>query len=408
MTTPIKIFNDPVHGFIEVPKGILLDLINHPYVQRLRRIKQLALSSFVYPGAEHTRFSHALGAMHLTQQALNVLKNKNVDITPEEYTSTLIAILLHDIGHGPFSHALEHVIIPNLDHETMSMELMKRLNHEFNGELELALKIFNNEYHKFFLHQLVSSQLDMDRMDYLMRDSFFTGVAEGIIGTERIIKTLYVVDNQLVVEEKGIYSVEKFIVARRLMYWQVYLHKTAVSAETLLVNILKRVKQLLQKNQIDWIDDNLSYFFSLNSFQEIQDETVKRFIDLEDINILYAIQQWKNEKDKVLSDLCNRLLSRKFFKLRMQASPYDTLFIQRNEEFFKEKFNLNDDEIPYYVYTGELSNQAYFSSDKEPIWISYKNGQLKTIHDASDISHFQGLAENVVKYYLVTPEYINY
>ncbi len=405
MTTPIKIFNDPVHGFIEVPKGILLDLINHPYVQRLRRIKQLALSSYVYPGAEHTRFNHALGAMHLTQQALNVLKNKNIDISHEEFISTLIAILLHDIGHGPFSHALEHVLIPNLDHETMSLELMKRLNAEFKGELELALKIFQNKYPKSFLHQLVSGQLDMDRMDYLMRDSFFTGVVEGIVGTERIIKTLYVVNNQLVVEEKGIYSVEKFIVARRLMYWQVYLHKTAVTAETMLVNILKRVRQLFQRNEIHWVDENLSYFLSLNQLQEIDDETVGRFVNLEDINILYAVQQWRYEKDKVLSDLCTRLLSRKFFKLQMQANPFEEKYVKNKKSFFKQKYQLSEDDIPFYVYTGELSNQAYFSSDQEPILISYKNGALKNIHEASDISHFQGLAENVVKYYLIAPEY---
>lgn len=406
MTTPIKIFNDPVHGFIEVPKGILLELINHPYVQRLRRIKQLALSSFVYPGAEHTRFNHALGAMHLTQQALNVLINKNVLISPEEYTATLIAILLHDIGHGPFSHALEHVLIPNLDHETMSLELMKRLNAEFKGELELALKIFNNEYPKYFLHQLVSSQLDMDRMDYLMRDSFFTGVVEGIVGTERIIKTLYVVDNQLVVEEKGIYSVEKFIVARRLMYWQVYLHKTAVTAETMLVNILKRVRQLFHQKGILWIDDNLKFFLSLNHLDELDDETVGRFVNLEDMNILYAVQQWRYEKDKVLSDLCTRLLSRKLFKLQMQFTPFEDKIIKNKKSYFEQKYQLTEQDISYYVYTGELSNQAYFSSDREPILIAFKNGKLKSIHEASDISHFQGLAENVVKYYLVTPEHI--
>lgn len=406
MTTPIKIFNDPVHGFIEVPKGILLDLINHPYVQRLRRIKQLALSSFVYPGAEHTRFNHALGAMHLTQQALNVLINKNIPISQEEYIATLIAILLHDIGHGPFSHALEHVLIPNLDHEIMSLELMKRLNAEFKGELELALKIFNNEYPKYFLHQLVSSQLDMDRMDYLMRDSFFTGVVEGIVGTERIIKTLYVVDNQLVIEEKGIYSVEKFIVARRLMYWQVYLHKTAVTAETMLVNILKRVRQLFHQKGILWIDDNLKFFLSLNHLDELDDETVGRFVNLEDMNILYAVQQWRYEKDKVLSDLCTRLLSRKLFKLQMQFTPFEDKIIKNKKSYFQQKYQLTEQDIPYYVYTGELSNQAYFSSDQEPILIAFKNGKLKSIHEASDISHFQGLAENVVKYYLVTPEHI--
>lgn len=401
---PIKIFNDPVHGFIEVPKGILLDLINHPYVQRLRRIKQLALSSYVYPGAEHTRFNHALGAMHLTQLALNVLKNKNIPITENEFQATLISILLHDIGHGPFSHALEHVLIPNLDHETMSLELMKRLNSEFKGELELAMKIFNNQYEKKFLHQLVSGQLDMDRMDYLMRDSFFTGVVEGIVGTERIIKTLYVVNNQLVVEEKGIYSVEKFIVARRLMYWQVYLHKTAVTAETMLVNILKRVRFLFQNQKIHWIDDNLAYFLSLNPIQEIDDETVGRFINLEDMNILYAVQQWRYEKDKVLSDLCSRLLSRKFFKLQMQSIPFTEKTIKNKKSFFQQKYQLSEEDIPYYVYTGELSNQAYFSSNQNDILISYKNGELKSILEASDISHFQGLAENVIKYYMVTPE----
>jgi len=402
---PIKIFNDPVHGFIEVPKGILLDLINHPYVQRLRRIKQLALSSYVYPGAEHTRFSHAMGALHLTQLALNVLKNKNINITPDEYISTLIAILLHDIGHGPFSHALEHVLIPGLNHETLSLELMKRLNSEFKGELSLAIQIFQNQYTKKFLHQLVSGQLDMDRMDYLMRDSFFTGVVEGIVGTERIIKTLYVVDNQLVVEEKGIYSVEKFIIARRLMYWQVYLHKTAVTAETMLVNILKRVRYLYAQNEIQWIDENLKYFLSMTNFNEIDDETIARFVSLEDVNILYALQQWRYEKDKVLSDLCSRLLSRKLFKLQMQSEPFSEKIVRNKKSFFQQKYQLTEQDVPYYVYTGELSNQAYFHSDQNEILISYKNGTLKNLPEASDISHLQALAENVVKYYLVTPEY---
>lgn len=402
---PIKIFNDPVHGFIEIPKNsLILLLINHPFMQRLRRIKQLAFSDMVYPGAVHTRFNHALGAMHLTMQALNTLKNKNIPISNEEYEATLIAILLHDIGHGPFSHALENVLIPNLNHETMSLLLMQQLNEEFNNELQLAIQIFQNQYPKTFLHQLVSSQLDMDRMDYLMRDSFFTGVAEGIIGTERLIKTLFVHNNQLVIEEKGIYSVEKFIIARRLMYWQVYLHKTAVTAETMLVKILQRVRELFQKQNLAWADENLTYFLS-NENIPTNEETIGRFISLEDSNILYAIQQWRYENDKVLSDLAAKLLSRKLFKIKLQNKPFDPHTIKLKKSFYTQKYQLAKRDIDYYVYVGELSNQAYFSNSDEPILIYYKNGETKDIYKASDVSNFEGLTENVVKYYLITPEH---
>jgi len=407
MQTPVKIFNDPVHGFIEIPRGLILDLINHPYLQRLRRIKQLALSSFVYPGAEHTRFNHVIGAMHLTRMALDTLKFKGIEISDEEYQATLIAILLHDLGHGPFSHALEHVIIPNLKHEIISLELMNRLNQQFRSELSLAIKIFTGQYPKAFLHQLVSSQLDMDRMDYLMRDSFFTGVSEGVVGADRIIKTLYVNDNQLVVEEKGIYSIEKFIVARRLMYWQVYLHKTVLSAENLMVKVLKRAKTLFLKGNLIFIPDNLAYFMSLDETEppKMHEGLLGRFVNMEDADIWIAIKQWQFEQDKILSDLAKRLITRKLFKLTYQKEPVSESILETRKSFFQQQLQILPEDIDYYVFSGKATNLAYLQHSEEPILIYYKSGEVKDIATASDLANIEAMSSAVTKYFICSPDY---
>lgn len=400
--TPKKIFNDPVHGFIEVPKGILLDLIDSEIFQRLRRIRQLALTSLIYPGAVHSRFNHALGAMYLMQQALETLSSKGIDISPEEKEAAQIAILLHDLGHGPFSHALENVIIPGLHHETMSRSLMDKLNDSYGGKLSLAIQIFEDGYPKRFLHQLVSGQLDMDRMDYLMRDSFFTGVAEGIVGTDRIIKTLNVHDNSLVVEHKGIYSVEKFIIARRLMYWQVYLHKAVISAEYMLVHILKRARHLFLSGQPIWMNETLTWFFTHDfpDGQQIPAEAVEHFIRLDDEDILYGLKQWQFSQDETLAKLCKGLLHRKLLKARLQDTP----FAESEVKELRAQSGLADAE--YFVFTGSVSNLAYLGNQKEPILIQFKDGKVSDLAQASDMHNIEALSSPVKKYFLCWPELI--
>jgi hypothetical protein len=395
-----KIFNDPVHGFIEVPKGILLDLIDSDIFQRLRRIRQLALTSLVYPGAIHSRFNHALGAAYLMQQALETLSGKGIDISPEEKEAAQIAILLHDIGHGPFSHALENVIIPGLPHESMSRCLMQRLNQQYHGKLSMAIDIFEDRYPKRFLHQLVSGQLDMDRMDYLMRDSFFTGVAEGIVGTDRIIKTLNVSGNTLVVEQKGIYSVEKFVIARRLMYWQVYLHKAVTAAEYMLVHILKRAKELLRSGRPVWMNPNLEWFFRQDgqmSGDNIPEEAVNRFIQLDDEDILYALKQWQFSEDSTLANLCQGLLHRKLLKIRLQ----DQAFEEAEVEKLRAISGLEN--ADYFIFTGSVSNLAYLGNQKEPILIQYKDGGVTDLAQASDMHNIEALSLSVKKYFLCAP-----
>ncbi|MEM6802683.1 MAG: HD domain-containing protein [Bacteroidota bacterium] len=400
-----KIINDPVHGFIEIPRGSILTLIDTPAFQRLRRIKQLGMSSLVYPGAQHTRFNHALGAMHLMRMALDVLKRKKVKISKQEYRAAIIAILMHDIGHGPFSHALESVIIPGMHHEEMSLALMHYLNKKMKGKLDLAIEIFEGKYEKNFLHQLVSSQLDMDRLDYLIRDSFFTGVVEGVIGTDRIIKVLNVLDNQLVVEDKGIYSIEKFIVARRLMYWQVYLHKAALSAELTMVNILKRARDLYEDGTDLGLGNNLNFFFKHKiSSQDISKEVIERFIQLDDTDIEYAIKQWANHKDPILSDLCKRILSRRLLKLHIQTEEVSESELKEKREAFLENSKLGKEALKYYVFTGKVANQAYLENNREPILIWFKKSGLKDLATASDIQNIHTLSTPVVKYYLCYPE----
>lgn len=402
---PSKIVNDPVHGFIELPRGTLLNLIDSPAFQRLRRIKQLGMSSLVYPGAVHTRFNHALGAMHLMRQALDVLKRKKIDISKKEYRAALIAILMHDVGHGPFSHALEHTLIQGLHHEDMSLALMHYLNRQFKGKLSLAIDIFEGKYERTFLHQLVSSQLDMDRMDYLMRDSFFTGVVEGIVGSDRIIKILNVYQDQLVCENKGIYSLEKFILARRLMYWQVYLHKAAMSAEKTLVNILARAKDLFLAGEHMYIPPNLAYFFHTQVRPDnLNDEVLEHFISLDDNDIEFAVKSWQNASDRVLADLCHRLLSRRLLKVRFQTEPYESDYVSDLRHRYMKQTSMTEEEAGYYVFDGTVANQPYFENSKEPIMIWFKDGTLKDLASATDLKNIHALAEPVVKYFLCLPE----
>ncbi len=401
-----KIFNDPIYGFVSLPYEIIFDLIEHPYFQRLRRIKQLGLTNLVYPGALHTRFHHAMGAMHLMCLAIEEIRSKNHIITEEEAKAANIAILLHDIGHGPFSHALEHSIVNDVTHEDLSQLFMSRLNEEFKGQLSLAIKIFQNKYHKKFLHQLVSSQLDMDRLDYLKRDSFFTGVSEGVISSDRIIKMLNVVDDQLVVEAKGIYSIEKFIIARRLMYWQVYLHKTVLSAENLLVNILKRAKELAQK-KVDLFCTPALKIFLYNQYnkKDFKDKSdlLDAFANLDDSDIMASIKVWSNHKDIVLSLLCRQLVNRRLFKAEMQNKSFKKTKIDKIKKAVRDQLHLKDNEVDYFVFTGNVENDAY-RGDKISINILFKDGSVVDIAKASDQLNIAVLEKTVKKYYLCCPK----
>ncbi len=401
----MKILNDPIYGFITIKYPILLKLIDHPYFQRLNRIKQLGLSYLVYPGAHHTRFHHAIGAMHLMQEALEVLKVKNVEITEEEEIGVLIAILLHDIGHGPFSHALEHTLVSGVNHEDLSIILMDKLNEEFEGELGLAIQIFRNSYSKKFLHQLVSSQLDMDRLDYLKRDSFYSGVSEGVVSSDRIINMLNVHEDQLVIEEKGIYSIEKFIVARRLMYWQVYLHKTVLAAENLLVEILKRANFLASQGEELFASPVLKKFLYNNYTKEDfnKNEVIYHFTMLDDSDIYSAIKAWCNHSDKTLSVISRNLIDRKLPKIAIQKLPFETERIEKLKEMVKAKYHISNIEIGHLVFNSEIANNAY-NAKKDIILIKYKNGSVLNITDASDNFNIQALTEPVKKYFICYPK----
>jgi uncharacterized protein len=398
-----KIVNDPVYGFINIPGGIIYELIEHPYFQRLRRIKQLGLTYLVYTGAVHTRFQHAIGSMHLISLAIDVIRSKGHEITDEEAEAANIAILLHDIGHGPFSHALEKCIIPDLHHEQLSLWFMEDLNEQFNGKLDLAIKIFQNKYHKKFLHQLISGQLDMDRLDYLRRDSFFTGVTEGIVGSERIIKMLQVVDDNLVVEAKGIYSVEKFLIARRLMYWQVYLHKTVVVAELLLVHMLNRIRELYKTNQFN---SNNQYFdFLISDLKnKSHSEIIKNFNMLDDYDIISMVKQNITSEDKVLSVIADSVLNRKFPKIVIGKEKIEPKYIAELEKKTTELYGLSKSELKYFVFTGEISNNAYSNVD-ERINILYGE-KLVDIAEASDMLNLDVLSKVVKKYYVCAPKNI--
>ncbi len=400
-----KILNDPVYGFITLKHEVLLDLIDHPYFQRLRRITQLGLSHLVYPGALHNRFHHALGAMHLMGEAIDVIRSKGHEITEEESLASHIAILLHDIGHGPFSHALEHTIVKGVSHERISELFMSRLDQQFENEIKLALRIFKGEYEKEFLHQLVSSQLDMDRLDYLRRDSFYSGVAEGNIGSERIIKMLTVNNGQLVVEEKGIYSIEKFIVARRLMYWQVYLHKTVLSAEYMLVSILKRAKWLIQSGQDLWSTPALAFFLQKEYGKadfENNPLVLDTFAKLDDYDILTSIKVWQEHSDPVLALLCQNLINRKLFRIELKSEPIKQSRIDEIRESVKSKLNLGNEDVNYFVLTDSISNAAY-SPAAGSINLLYKDGSLRDAAEASDHFNLTALSVEVTKYFICYP-----
>jgi len=400
-----KIFNDPVYGFISIPDEFIFDLIEHPYMQRLRRIMQLGMSHLVYPGALHTRFHHVLGAMHLMTLAITTIRRKGHEITPEEERAVLIAILLHDIGHGPFSHALEYDIVCGVSHEEISGFFIERLSAEFGEDLDHALLIFKNKHSKPFLHQLVSSQLDMDRLDYLNRDSFYTGVSEGIIGSDRLIEMLNVHNGNLVLEEKGIYSIEKFIVARRLMYWQVYLHKTVVSAEFMLIHALRRAKQLVKEGNELFASPTLMYFLK----NDVRTENFKndssvldKFAALDDYDILGAIKVWQEHPDRVLSMLSMRLVNRDLFKIEISKDPFSPDRIRLEKEMVRNQFDLNDEEIEFFVYTDVLSNNAY-NQHKQNINMLMKNGEIIDLSKASDNLNISALANPVEKYFLCYP-----
>lgn len=374
-----KIINDPVYGFITIDHPLILQIISHPYYQRLRNIHQMAFAHLVYPGAVHSRLHHSLGAYHLMSNALSELKSKDIVITPGEELGAKIAILLHDIGHGPFSHALENELIVDTHHEAISLLIIKKLNEEFGGQLQTAIEIFTDKYPKRFLYQLVSGQLDVDRMDYLNRDSFFTGVAEGVIGYDRIIKMLTVKDGDLMVEEKAIYSIEKFLVSRRLMYWQVYLHKTVLAAEMMLVKIIRRAKELI-RNGHDLRSASLLFDFFLQHAGEplIIENNLDKFCHLDDYDVMATIKNWCDDSDKILSMLCRSLTDRHLYKVKLQAEPVDPGFIKTQMLRAKEKLGISDEELQYFVFTGTSSNTTYNPRD-ERINILFKDGAVKDI-----------------------------
>ncbi|MBO6606466.1 HD domain-containing protein [Psychroserpens sp.] len=400
----LKIFNDPIYGFITIPNSLIFDLIEHKYFQRLRRISQMGLSYLVYPGAHHTRFHHAIGCMHLMQKAVNVLRFKEVSISEEEERALYVAILLHDIGHGPFSHAMEHSIVSGISHEDISLRFMTKLNEEFNGSLTLAIQIFEGKYHRPFLCELISSQFDMDRADYLKRDSFYTGVAEGNINSERLITMLNVVDDKLVVEEKGIYSVEKFLVARRFMYWQVYLHKTGLVAEQLLTRVLKRAKELANDGVILNASESLSYFLNNEiSDKNFDDHTLEIFARLDDTDIMAAMKEWQYHDDFILSNLCDMIINRDLLKIKLKNKPIKPATLDKHYKALMEKYDISENEAEYFVFIDKISNQAY-QSKKQNIKILQKSGKVVDLAKASDQFSIKALSKPVTKYYICYPK----
>lgn len=397
-----KIINDPVYGFISIRHALILELIDHPWFQRLRRIAQLGLSHLVYPGALHNRFQHAIGAMHLMQNAIDELRLKGNEISDEEEVSLLCAILLHDIGHGPFSHALEYTIASEVHHESISSLMMNRLNEHFKGKLTMAMAIFNNEYPKKFLHQLVSSQLDMDRLDYLARDSFFSGVVEGQVGSERILKMLDVVDDQLVVEEKGIYSIEKFIVARRFMYWQVYLHKTVLSAEFMLVNALRRAQELARSGVSLHCSPALHYFlYNQVKLEHLSSasEALQNYAALDDFDIAAALKVWQSHDDRVLAKIATMLVNRSLFKIEIQREPFDASRINQEIERVAATYNFSKEEAGYFVIQSSVDNRAY-NTQFDVIRILMKDGSVRDAAEVSDHLNIAALSSVVEKHFV--------
>jgi len=401
-----KIFNDPVYGFITIPNELSFEVIEHPWFQRLRRIRQLGLTYLVYPGALHTRFHHALGATHLMQQAIDTLRSKGFHITSEEAEGVILAILLHDIGHGPFSHALENCIVKGIHHEDLSELFMQRINQQFEGRLDLCIEIFSDRYHKKFLHQMVSGQLDMDRLDYLTRDSFFTGVSEGVISTDRIIKMLTVADDSLAVEAKGIYSIENFIVARRLMYWQVYYHKTVVAAEYMLISLLNRARCLTRQGEKLFATPALAYFLTneITSGQfEKETNVLDSFAALDDNDVFTSIKIWASHQDPVLSTLSNGLVNRHLFRIVLQDQPFNDNRILDLKSAISKEYNISVEDAGYFVISDSITNNAY-NPENDKINIMDKNGRITDIADASDQLNIAVLSVPVSKYFICFPK----
>ena len=389
-----KIINDPVYGFIILQHPLVLQIVAHPYYQRLRRIHQMALASLVYPGAVHSRLHHSFGAYHLICKALEELKRKGNDITPEEEVAAQIAILLHDTGHGPYSHSLEGVLLPGIHHEEMSLQIMHHLNKEFDGQLQMAIDIFTDVYPKKYLHQLISGQLDVDRMDYLTRDSFFTGVSEGVIGYDRILNMLTVHNGQLMVEEKGVYSIEKFLVSRRLMYWQVYLHKTVLVAEQMLIRIIQRARQAAPQS-----GTTLDYFLQQKSFNSSSPELLQRFISLDDYDVLMALKQWQHHPDKVLAALCRGIINRKLLKIKFSTEAFDDALITQKKQEAMKLHGISEADASYLIFTGVVRNTTYDSSD-ERINILFKDGTVRDISEVDNALIQNSLGATVRKYYI--------
>jgi len=403
-----KIINDPVYGFVTVPAGLLFEIVRHPFLQRLRHIKQVSMTHLVYPGALHTRFQHVIGAMHLMSLAIGTLRGKGTAISPAEEEAALAAILLHDIGHGPFSHSLEHTLVEGVSHEMVSAMLMDRLDAEFGGKLELAIRIFRDDHPRKFFHQLVSGQLDTDRMDYLKRDSFFTGVSEGVISSDRIIKMLCVRGDRLLVEAKGIYSVEKFLIARRLMYWQVYLHKTVVGAEQMLIKILRRAKMLSARGEKLFATRALRHFLEnrINAANFTDDpQHLFWFTQLDDSDIMSAVKEWAHAEDRVLATLCQRLLRRDLPRTELRNKPFTETEIAEVRKKTRTHFGLAEDEVDYFVYTQRVRNSAY-DIRHNSIGILDKSGRVRDIAEASDLSNLETLTKTVEKHALSYPKEI--
>lgn len=403
-----KIINDPVYGFISIPDNLVFEVMEHPWFQRLKRIKQLGLTNYVYPCSSHSRFEHAVGAMHLMSQAIEVLQSKGHHITEEEKEGVLVAILLHDIGHGPFSHTLEHSIVHGITHEDLGLMIIHQLNNDFNGRLSLAIDIFRDTYKKRFLHQLVSSQLDMDRLDYLSRDSFFTGVAEGVISTHRIITMLDIHDDELVVEAKGIYSIENFIISRRLMYWQVYFHKTVMAAEYMLINILKRAKFLCQQGDQLFSTPALFKFLKFDlSKKDLVDhsEWIEDFIQLDDYDIFAAIKVWRLHPDKILAQLCQNLLDRKLLKVFVQNEPFSSDRVDEIRKKVIDVQGVSEEDTSYFIVQDTVTNKAYSLKD-DKIKIRFRDGSILDITEASDQLNISVLSTTVTKYVLCHPKFL--
>jgi uncharacterized protein len=403
----LKILNDPIYGFISIPTTLIYDLIQHPFFQRLRRISQMGMSYLVYPGAHHTRFHHALGCMHIMQKAIEVLRFKGTLISTEEEKALYLAIVLHDIGHGPFSHAMEHSIAEDVSHESISLLFMDLLNQEFKGELNLAIKIFKGQYHRKFMLQLISSQLDMDRLDYLKRDSFYSGVAEGNISSERLIQMMAVKDDVLVIEEKGIYSVEKFIMARRLMYWQVYFHKTSLVAELILTKILKRAKLLIEKGKELHSSKSLMYFLKNKiTLENFDSNTLLIFSQLDDYDIISALKEWQFSDDYVLSNLCKMIINRDLLKIELANEKFSKELIDSYIVDYSQKEKITQEEANYFIFKGKIKNKAY-DADAEPITILKKEGIVQDVVFASDQLNFKAITKPVTKYYFCYPKVLD-